>query len=422
MKRVEDIFSGIVDKFKIIHFEAQSNDKYNCKVRCALSCDGDYDEKCNGFVEKFSEATNTNWIMMKRFPRATRYEFRKVYVCQLSERNKTKNKKKGETRNFLCQAKINIKYLKVSKNTLKSSLLLRSGLNVLIEINFNHTHRVNVAQALKLLRCSESTKQQFFSYFEAGMTAAAAKSYNEIAILENCEKDAYITLANAQKNPCDRQVTYLYEQWRLRSYGSRDKTDLFCVLQRKKTELSKFGVHLFTKEEPTICVIITPIMQRVYMAGLADEMVFIDTSGSCDQTNTCLTFVFAGTKIGALPIAIILHTSQSQENYVHVFQSLKCFLTQVCDKEFQPAVIMTDDSKAERNALREVFPTSWLLLCIFHVNQALWRWLWQSDHGISKEDRQPIMKMFRKVMFADTIREAEINMSDLLNDDQVKKK
>lgn len=120
----------------------------------------------------------------------------------------------------------------------------------------------------------------------------------------------------------------------------------------------KINVEIYLKEEPTVCVVITPIMQRVFMAGLADEMVFMDTSGSCDQTNACVTFIFAATKIGALPAVVILHTSQSQENYTHSFQSAKDYLEETCQKVFQPKIVMTDDSSAERNALRTVSPNS----------------------------------------------------------------
>lgn len=149
------------------------------------------------------------------------------------------------------------------------------------------------------------------------------------------------------------------------------------------------------------------------MAGLADEMVFMDTSGSCDQTNACVTFIFAATKIGPLPIVVILHTSQSQEIYTHSFQCAKDYLEETCQKVFQPKIVMTDDSSAERNALRTVFPNSTLLLCIFHVNQALWRWLWQSDHEVIKEHRQSVMTKIRTVMYANTMQEAEITMYDL---------
>jgi len=36
---------------------------------------------------------------------------------------------------------------------------------------------------------------------------------------------------------------------------------------------------------------------------------------------------------------------------------------------------MTDDLWAEKNAIKEVWPFSTQLLCLFHFLQAEWRWL-----------------------------------------------
>ncbi|KFM83160.1 hypothetical protein X975_10119, partial [Stegodyphus mimosarum] len=53
------------------------------------------------------------------------------------------------------------------------------------------------------------------------------------------------------------------------------------------------------KENPLITVIVTPIMQRAHDKPFSGDIVFVNTSGSCDQTNTCVTFMFTATKIGA---------------------------------------------------------------------------------------------------------------------------
>lgn len=120
-----------------------------------------------------------------------------------------KNKTQGVNRNFNCKSTLNIKFLKTTQSTLKSSVLLIKGYNVVIDIHFSHSHRVNVAQSLSLLRCSNDTKQIFTSYFDKGMTAAAAKMYHELNILSSYENDTYKILANAQHNPLDRQIVYL---------------------------------------------------------------------------------------------------------------------------------------------------------------------------------------------------------------------
>lgn len=68
---------------------------------------------------------------------------------------------------------------------------------------------------------------------------------------------------------------------------------------------------------------------------------------------------------------------------------------------------MTDDSEAEINALRSVWPMSKNLLCIFHIAQAVWRWLWDSKHQIAKEHRNSLMASFQLILYAPTVKQAE---------------
>lgn len=58
---------------------------------------------------------------------------------------------------------------------------------------------------------------------------------------------------------------------------------------------------------------------------------------------------------------------------------------------------MTDDSKAEKNALKSLWPTSKQFLCHFHMAQAEWRWLHDNKNGIKPLDRLPLMRKFQKV-------------------------
>ena len=56
---------------------------------------------------------------------------------------------------------------------------------------------------------------------------------------------------------------------------------------------------------------------------------------------------------------------------------------------------MTDDSAAEKGALKRVWEKSTQLLCHFHVAQAEWRWLF--THNIPKEERPRLMRLFQRV-------------------------
>ena len=52
-----------------------------------------------------------------------------------------------------------------------------------------------------------------------------------------------------------------------------------------------------------------------------------------------------------------------------------------------PSVFMTDNCSELCDALNNVWPASRLLLCVFHLMQQVWRWLFDRKHGISAADR-----------------------------------
>ena len=113
--------------------------------------------------------------------------------------------------------------------------------------------------------------------------------------------------------------------------------------------------------------------------------LFTDSTASCDAENHVITFMLTVTVGGAVPLAVIISKSQTQLDYVHGFKSV---LETLGDQAFgglkEPKIVMTDDSLAERQALKEVFPSAKLLLCSFHVGQAVWRWLWEKKKQYNK--------------------------------------
>lgn len=83
---------------------------------------------------------------------------------------------------------------------------------------------------------------------------------------------------------------------------------------------------------------------------------------------------------------------------------------------------MTGDCKAEQNAIESVWTGITLLLCIFHLLQALWRLEWNSDHKIEKADRPMLLfNLFKFLVYAQTSQDYEKKKRDLFNDDMVKK-
>ena len=86
-----------------------------------------------------------------------------------------------------------------------------------------------------------------------------------------------------------------------------------------------------------------------------------------------------------------------------------------------PKIVITDDSKAEQNALSSIWPDATLLLCTFHVLQALWGWEWESKNKIDKADRPLLFNLFKELVYAKSSEEFKIKQNQLLNDETVRK-
>lgn len=193
-------------------------------------------------------------------------------------------------------------------------------------------------------------------------------------------------------------------------------------LLEKKQIFEENGIKCKVNEEPFCCVFLTPIMQRAHNMKFSSEIVFVDSSGSCDQGGCSVTFLLGASKVGGIPLGAIIHNFQTEEVYELGFKMLNELLEQ---KGFYgagfPMILMTDDSSAEIDALQKVFPASQHLLCTFHILQAMWRWLWDAAHHIEKQDRRILMMLFRDVVYAQNTIDCELYKKSLYENEIAKK-
>ncbi|GBN39051.1 hypothetical protein AVEN_126593-1, partial [Araneus ventricosus] len=178
-------------------------------------------------------------------------------------------------------------------------------------------------------------------------------------------------------------------------------------LKEKINVYEDSGITVRFSEEPFSVIILTPIMKRAHNLKSSGEIVFVDSTSSCDPDNHSITFMPCPCSAGAVPLAVIITKVQTENSYVKGFQLLNEALENPFNNKGHPEIFMTDDSDAEINALQNVWPASRNLLCIFHVAQAVWRWLWDSSHQIPKEHRNKLMLIFQQIMYAQTVEEAE---------------
>lgn len=165
-----------------------------------------------------------------------------------------------------------------------------------------------------------------------------------------------------------------------------------------------------TADGQLMIAICTPVMRRVHgMWEYSRELLFVDSSGNMDRQN-CRVFLFlTHSPAGALPLGVVITSSESESTLTAAFDLLKSILPS--DSFFKrkegPEVILTDDCAALRMALHGAFPEAVLLLCAFHMLQAMWRWLWDVKHGIAKIDRPHLLYLVKGMLYAKSTDELE---------------
>ncbi|KAF3856959.1 hypothetical protein F7725_008818 [Dissostichus mawsoni] len=137
--------------------------------------------------------------------------------------------------------------------------------------------------------------------------------------------------------------------------------------------------------------------EKVHQLKHSGELCFIDSSGNMDRENCRVFLLLTHSCAGGLPLGILLCQSEDEQTIAQGLEQLKQV---VGEKGFAgrghegPQLVITDDCRAERGALRKAFPKATLLLCSFHLLQAVWRWLWSKESCCTQEVRRWLKTAF----------------------------
>ncbi|XP_042147846.1 uncharacterized protein LOC120841334 [Ixodes scapularis] len=337
--------------------------------------------------------------------------FHKVWRCQHHPRNKV-----SERRNAVCMARLDVKIKKLSKGSKQNDPYLRRDvpLATVIRMDTQHSHNTHSADALRLLRGTRTTRQTFVGYFSDGMAVSEARRLHESKLC--MEENGPELLANGALNPLARTVQHWHTVWRSACFGG-GPIDALSKLEEKAPLYAAQGTSVtVSRSDTSSCsavLVVTPIMRRAQALEAARDIVFIDSTSSCDTTKCTVTVVLVATMAGAVPLAVLLHNEQSTDGYSAAFKLLSGTHPLCFGGLSAPEVFMTDNSSAEKAALQETWPTARHLLCHFHVAQAEWRWLTAAHNGVHKDQRRCLMSAFQEVMYADTQEKLEAATAQL---------
>lgn len=178
-----------------------------------------------------------------------------------------------------------------------------------------------------------------------------------------------------------------------------------------------------TDDNKLVMAICTPLMQRVHThLQHAGEMVFMDSSSNMDRHCCSVFLLLTHSCVGGLPIGVLITTSESEATLkaaLNLYQSIlppNCFAGR---GRQGPQIFMTDDCVAEQKALRHTFPQSVLLLCVFHVLQATWRWIWDAKNNIPKDKRPHHLHHMKRLVYAETAEDIDRLYEDSLQDTSI---
>ncbi|GBN11769.1 hypothetical protein AVEN_272704-1 [Araneus ventricosus] len=306
---------------------------------------------------------------------------------------------KGISKNTACPASVTVKIKLDTINTRMSNDFICRGLVGVITIAPFHKHSFMTAETLRFLP-AEDCREKFEGYFNDGMGPAESTNYHR-EVLEMNPALQPSGLANNRINPTKRTITYWQEQWRLLHLGLQNGHGMLEKLKEKMAAHTKINATVAFKENPFAVAVITPIMKGAHSLKTSEEIIFVDSTSSCDAENHTITFMLTPCAAGAVPDGIFITKGQTEECYKQGFNLLMDLMKESAfNGKGAPATFITDDSEAEINAKFGLVVQ--IFYVFFHVGQAVWQWLWDSKNGISNDSRRQLMSYFQSILYAES--------------------
>ena len=340
----------------------------------------------------------------------------------LSEYNKNQNKTgkiKEPGKHTNCSAELNFSISSHCESVCLTDTHLQRNLYPLeIKLYYNHNHAIQAADAMRFRPVSEETKKMLIDLFEEDVAPSAA--YRRV--IDYFETDAE-SLADRHNVPDYKWVYNFHAKYIKNKFGTANGPDVYMRLQNvikgynreKGKELAKVQQ---TATGETIIVICDEFNHRVHEnIPAAGDLLIMDATANLDRNDTKLFHLMCPSPIGGLPLGTIITTKADEVTLCEALNLYKTLLTEKSfygrGKDLGPTLIITDDDSAERNSLKYSWPQAFLLLCHFHLLNAVWSWLWKAEHKIERTDRPILLNLFKKVVYSESTEKFDKNIRNM---------
>ena len=441
-----DSFESVVCKqlpqgyeYQAVKCEVFNNDEENPKFLTEFRVNVDTEQELKSFISKFNTSSGCTFNIQSGRPDkkcdTVRSSYRGFRKCCLKVCHKEDKENKQPGKNLGCKATLNFR---LETAAAKSKLVKeqRHQYPLWVKLDFQHSHPLNRAEYKKFLSVSEDSKTVFTELFNSGLSASDAHAERRRQIQAAYPDTWPRECADNSKLPSIKVVFNLHRKWMDDTLGSRDGIDAFekaeVLVNEFNSECSKdnpnecFAKIAQTNKGETVVAIVDPFMRRVHETiPQSGEIVFMDATSNLDRNDSKVFHLVCPSPVGGLPLATLITTREDSETVLFGLQVLQSVLPGNAfygrGRTVGPVVVMTDDCDAERNALSVAWPRSTLLLCIFHVLQAQWTWLWDQKHGVEHRDKPVLLNLFRAVLYADTADGRATKLEELYADNTMLK-
>lgn len=394
------------------NMENDNDSKWTATVRVKL----DTKQEAEKWLTDFEKENFLDFrVLLTKKGNSSRLVFKRMYRCHHNtvprHKNLTNENKKRvfASKNTGCPAQITIT---INQKMPWSSDMLLKDYPCTITIKHAHNHPIQAVDALRRRRPNEETKKKFVEMLKAGHTALSAIESHKFDLQMKYGDDYYQAAGDGADCPTNAWVYRLYKIMCTEKYGPQtgdamvesmkklcEEYNVQCKSECAKVEVVEDRQHL-------VFVLCSPLMKRAHrLLKSAGEIMFADASGTMDCLN-CRLFLFLTSSVaGAVPLGVLIVTSESESVLKIAIGLWKSLLPNDAffgrGPSVGPKLIMTDDSRSERNAFQASFPDAILLLCLFHLLQAFWRYLWDREQNIPKNDRPQLLYLLKDLVYAE---------------------
>ncbi len=164
-------------------------------------------------------------------------------------------------------------------------------------------------------------------------------------------------------------------------------------------------------------VVLTPLMIRALRLSQAKDVVFVNYESQVSRFGLHVFLLFVGCCVGGIPAGVVI-TSDDSEPVVS--EGFRLYFSLV-DEPVRPRVIFTADCPPLRNVLQSLCPSSRLLLNVFQILEAGWKWLWKLENAVDSKYRKSFYNYLQRMIYCAQPEILDIIYAEFLNDGNVQK-